>query len=224
MKKIHTVLFLAIGFCVVGVWLFTPYIVVVVLGHALPPNEAGPFGDIYGSVNALFTGLALLGVAYTLFAQAHRNALDDAEREKESRRAFLIAQLTALPILIRQEKERIWAIDGEWLVDFVSKDYTPNRLADLRDTAVGRIKILRPAITAAAQALEAGIADDIYGSRGHAVDGHNCMQNELARKEELIPRLERLIELTAQLEKTSSAIVSGELGAPTEQTGDKPKS
>src|SRR5687768_5074984 len=103
MRPAHRNLFFVGAFAILALWLMTPFIVVVVLDHHLPVNEAGPFGDIYGSVNALFTGLGLLGVFYTLLAQAHRNAEHDSDRRSEQARAVLLTKVSVLPNLIKRE-------------------------------------------------------------------------------------------------------------------------
>lgn len=37
--------------------------------HALTPKERGTFGDMFGAINSLFTGLAFWGVVMTLWQQ-----------------------------------------------------------------------------------------------------------------------------------------------------------
>lgn len=57
-----------LGVLVVSLWVAS-WVLLVVLGGT--PEERGQFGDMFGSVNSLFSGLALAGVVLTLFLQ-HR--------------------------------------------------------------------------------------------------------------------------------------------------------
>jgi hypothetical protein len=45
------------------------------------PNERGVFGDMFGAINALFSGLALAGIIYTIFLQKHELSLQRKELE-----------------------------------------------------------------------------------------------------------------------------------------------
>src|SRR4051794_21505920 len=67
------------------------------------PTARGTFGDLFGAVNALFSGLAFLGVVVALVIQGEQLRLQqqeiregqEAQRRDESRAAFL-AKLEAL--------------------------------------------------------------------------------------------------------------------------------
>lgn len=54
---------------VVGLWIANP----LVLSHLLPDSleSRGQFGDQFGVINALFSGAALIGVAFALWIQVH---------------------------------------------------------------------------------------------------------------------------------------------------------
>jgi hypothetical protein len=58
------------------VWLATPF-AISFLHPAM--QERGQFGDIYGSVNALFSGLAFAGLFYTINLQIKQLRLQQAE-------------------------------------------------------------------------------------------------------------------------------------------------
>ncbi len=60
--------FWLIGILMFALWIFTPSLVSW-LGGSEPPTKAGEFGDQYGIVNALFSGLALLGVMAGILIQ-----------------------------------------------------------------------------------------------------------------------------------------------------------
>ena len=79
MKEIR--LFLLISLVVLIIWLITP-----VITYFLYPQlmDRGQFGDLFGSVNALFSGLAFSGLIYTIFLQKQEIAkLESAQRETE---------------------------------------------------------------------------------------------------------------------------------------------
>ena len=67
---------------VFGVWLCYA---VTKSNHRFDPERAGQFGDFFGSVNALFTGLALAGVAYAVLLQ--HQELDAAKEQLQLARA-----------------------------------------------------------------------------------------------------------------------------------------
>jgi hypothetical protein len=55
----------------------------------------GQFGDVFGSVNALFTGLALIGLVYTLALQREQTLTQAKESGRQARERFLTARLNA---------------------------------------------------------------------------------------------------------------------------------
>lgn len=65
---------------VVVVWLLG----VAPLIHYALPDKAGEFGDMFGAVNALFSGLAFAGVVYAIFLQRIDLALQRQELAKAS--------------------------------------------------------------------------------------------------------------------------------------------
>jgi hypothetical protein len=61
---------------VILIWLATPFLVSVI--HT-GMSERGQFGDIYGSVNSLFSGLAFAGLFYTIYLQTKQIRLQQSE-------------------------------------------------------------------------------------------------------------------------------------------------
>ena len=61
---------------VIVLWVFTPNLIF----HFYPDNY-GRFGDLFGSINALFSGLAFLGVIIAILLQ--RKELKDQRKELE---------------------------------------------------------------------------------------------------------------------------------------------
>ncbi|MFC7772311.1 hypothetical protein [Flavobacterium sp. GCM10027622] len=55
---------------VVALWIISCIIIKIVIPN---PTEQGQFGDMFGAVNSLFSGLALCGVAYTVYLQYESN-------------------------------------------------------------------------------------------------------------------------------------------------------
>ena len=62
---------------VVSLWLLTPFIIKGVIYSEI--DKAGQFGDMFGAINALFSGLALIGVIVAIFLQ--RRELDYTRME-----------------------------------------------------------------------------------------------------------------------------------------------
>ena len=52
------------------VWVVYPKLITLIFPTAgLDPTERGVFGDMFGSLNALFSGIALVGVIYAVLMQ-----------------------------------------------------------------------------------------------------------------------------------------------------------
>jgi hypothetical protein len=72
---------------IIGAWYYTYYKL-----NDLEPTERGTFGDMFGSVNALFSGLALAGIILTILLQRkelklQREELQDTRAEFETQNA-----------------------------------------------------------------------------------------------------------------------------------------
>ena len=95
----------------------------------------GQTGDAFGSINALFTGLALVGLAYTVyeqrleFKQARNNA------KQESRQSYLAARLTAEAAILESCMHGVGLVFG----DFDSDEYI--RLLKKNREALARQRI-----------------------------------------------------------------------------------
>ena len=59
-----------------GLWISTYFVVTYLFGS---PDGPGQFGDIFGSINALFAGLAIAGAVYAIFLQSRELALQRQE-------------------------------------------------------------------------------------------------------------------------------------------------
>lgn len=69
-------LFAALGILVVLLWLATPFVVAEFIEDF---GQRGVSGDLYGSLNALFTGLAFAGLVTTLIMQKRELTLQREE-------------------------------------------------------------------------------------------------------------------------------------------------
>ncbi|TWU22234.1 hypothetical protein Pla52o_32900 [Novipirellula galeiformis] len=74
---VQWVLFSCIAIAIVIAILMTP--AVVKLATGMEPETAGEFGDMFGAANALFSGLALLGVVIAIILQSQELALQRQE-------------------------------------------------------------------------------------------------------------------------------------------------
>jgi hypothetical protein len=108
---------------VIVLWLATPF---VVSSLYKPPTEAGPFGDLFGSINALFSGLAFAGLIYAILLQRRelelqrlelqatreemKLARSEAERSASAQEAA--ARLSAITILVEHHRSQINLINS----------------------------------------------------------------------------------------------------------------
>jgi hypothetical protein len=76
---------------VVLLWVATPFAVKAIVGQTL--DQRGQFGDLYGSINALFSGLAFAGVIIAILLQ--RRELELQRRELRYTRTEMKASVAA---------------------------------------------------------------------------------------------------------------------------------
>lgn len=69
------------------------------------PAERGQFGDMFGMVNALFSGLAFAGIVYTVHAQRTEAAFNAHATERAAR-------LNAMSVLVAAYTERVRYLDS----------------------------------------------------------------------------------------------------------------
>lgn len=145
--SISVVLLLVIT--VVILWLATPF---VVSSLYKPPTEAGPFGDLFGSINALFSGLAFAGLIYAILLQRRelelqrlelqatreemKLARSEAERSASAQEAT--ARLSAITTLVDHHRSQIDRINSRLRVadatnisGFRSRDATETEKSEL---------------------------------------------------------------------------------------------
>ena len=139
----------------VGLWLAFPVLMSMVFAK---PENVGIFGDMYGALNALFSGFALLGVVYAVLLQRKELQLQRAELEltraelkrtaeaqiasqrelgQHSRNQLLAAEISGLsaliPILIRIRDAGPEGYRDRWMMAGEHLESARGRLEQLLD-------------------------------------------------------------------------------------------
>jgi len=152
--KSHAGVLLLIFVFIIGAWIATPNIIIYWYKY---PTEAGGFGDIFGSINALFAGLAFFGIIYTILLQRDELKLQREELKQNTKelhnsanalaeQARLMrdsAVLSALPIVIQQEKNTIYTVDKSFFSDARDESYSAEGLAREIEQFTKKIERLR---------------------------------------------------------------------------------
>ncbi len=132
MKKI--LLFLGLVMAVVTIWYLSIEVIVNKYGA---PTDAAAAGDMFGGINALFSGLALAGIVFavwlqTLDVQTNReNLRKTMETNKQSLEIMALSSLIQEADSALQRYER-WEKSGN------STDYS-----EVKKTVRDKLKILR---------------------------------------------------------------------------------
>ncbi|MCH6256783.1 hypothetical protein MLD52_09515 [Puniceicoccaceae bacterium K14] len=105
-------------------WVCTPVIVNHLLPNFYTGGESGEFGDLFGSVNTFFSGVAMWGVIISLYLQRRELNQNAVEMEKSTNALSeqveigrLAAQMNALPALIEDLQASIKKneyVDEKW--------------------------------------------------------------------------------------------------------------
>ncbi len=111
MKK-NIILFSTVTALVIGSWAFWPHLSKRMGTPVSSLEERGQFGDSYGNLNTLFTGLAFIGVAGSIFLQISESRKRDAESKREAIEARFFRLNDALRAIISdmvtREKRTMW--------------------------------------------------------------------------------------------------------------------
>lgn len=150
---------------VIGLWVISP---ILITRYLQQWQERGTFGDMFGAVNALFSGLALAGVAYTIYLQLkeirlQREDLDatlkelqrSAEAQVKAEQALreqleaqnLATQLTALSSMLTHFDGK--STDGEGIDKHYAQENAEVVLQDMKkifDEIKNRSLALQPYI------------------------------------------------------------------------------
>lgn len=101
MKKPAKAKIISLFIAVVATWAAAPWVIFHFKPlHVSDFGSAGQFGDLFGAVNALFSGLAFAGFWVALWLQLR-------ETSRSNRLAALSAKVAALPLLIEATRNRI---------------------------------------------------------------------------------------------------------------------
>ncbi|WP_165067889.1 hypothetical protein [Paludisphaera rhizosphaerae] len=102
-------------------------------------ERLGQFGDTFGLVNALFTGVALVGVAYTVHLQREEAEENREWIRREGREQFLSARLNAVVAMLDAHGRKMAASRDE----SVGEDYYLHALKSEDDKLRQQIAFLR---------------------------------------------------------------------------------
>jgi hypothetical protein len=105
----------AVFIVVIGLWAATPFVVNALVGQSW--EHRGQFGDIYGSVNALFSGLAFAGVIIAILWQ--RRELELQRRELRLTRKEMKASTAAQDETQRALNKTLYAQSFKVALDII---------------------------------------------------------------------------------------------------------
>lgn len=198
-KKILIQLSVIIGL----IWIATPIVCIFIFGA---PDGPGTFGDIYGSTNALFSGLALLGIIVAILLQHKELTLSTKELgtsaralSKQVELAADTARMQALPILIELQKARIKTYGGKFFHDFDSHEFTEEWMRD----RIGEMRSVLATAEAKLAELKTQL-DNTPSQRDHIwnqdpardplIHEMTELQDRLNVSRGVLPQMERLME------------------------------
>jgi hypothetical protein len=104
---------------VIALWVATPFVVEMLHSNLV---DRGQFGDLYGSINALFSGLAFAGVIIAILLQ--RQELQLQREELAANRIELARSADAQEQTQRAMQETIYAQSFKTAVDILQSDAT----------------------------------------------------------------------------------------------------
>jgi hypothetical protein len=106
---------------IITVWIFSGFFIYYKFGK----DEIGPIGDMFGAINALFSGLALAGIIYTIYLQHLELKL---QREE--------LQLTRVELKRSAEAQEKLQISAQEQADALSFDTMLNILSSLINSTI----------------------------------------------------------------------------------------
>jgi hypothetical protein len=131
------------------------------------PENRGQFGDMFGAVNALFTGLALLGAMYAIRLQTEELALQREELKKSTaecsaQNEILRAQLAAAAASQRaaETKERMASLP---IIRYLSGGVSPFACSAKFKNIGAHVYDVRVAADSGVQEVE-GATLDVWGA------------------------------------------------------------
>ncbi len=139
---------IVVGFGIVMLWLLTPKIASSLIGNCVNYERLGQFGDMFGSINALFSGLTIAFLVYTIILQRRereagkRDADDQKKREGYQRYENFFFKLLDLHLKLYEQLNDSFAhfekdIIGQ-LTTQPGKDYSSKYKAEFETKDVAR--------------------------------------------------------------------------------------
>lgn len=119
-------------FCmVVLAWSCYPYILMWLFSPDATLEKLGPFGDLYGGLNTLFSGMALLGLGVNIYMQGVQ--IQKLEAKEDQNEKLLKAQVEAVSIttLLQHIDKKITDIEPKKLAAKSNFDKLNSRLSVL---------------------------------------------------------------------------------------------
>ncbi|WP_146083334.1 hypothetical protein [Methylobacter tundripaludum] len=151
MLKWKIPVYILAGISVVALWLFTLF-----LGQTFFTTwtERGQFGDLFGSVNALFSGLAFVALIYTIHLQ--RQELSLQRTELELQRKEMAASRGELAAQVAVQKSQVRATIAQIRVAAVEARIEATKLTGSGRDSLTNIYSEAEKIEAIANELENG--------------------------------------------------------------------
>ena len=111
------------------------------------------FGEMFGSVNTLFSGLAFAGVIYTILLQRHELELQRESQTRSEQLMVLTANLSALNSLVEATSRK--------LVDMKERKDPPNEIADVKNELEKYLKEIKGILNSGA-VVEAKVVPQVF--------------------------------------------------------------
>ena len=170
----------------------------------------GQFGDAFGSLNTLFSGLAFAAFVYTVLLQRHELELQRIEMELtrselsgqkaqlslQNDLTILSARLSAIPLLIQQEALSIQKHGGQFN-GWAERAYSVEELAEQIEEGQKNLVHYTNEYQNAVQLAEQHKSTDVFNDYGRVVIDYNVI---CTRYEKVIPKLKHLQLLQSDLD------------------------
>jgi len=106
-NKNETGILISISIIVIGLWLVAWGLIV---NNIDDWATRGTFGDMFGAVNSLFSGLALIGVSYSIYLQV-QSLKKDHERRKKQATMEHIRTIRPMYVKLIRDSEKVFGKD-----------------------------------------------------------------------------------------------------------------
>jgi hypothetical protein len=221
LKPEHRRFLTRLALLVFGLWIGLP---LLIYGCASSSTErAGQIGDIFGAINALFSGIALIGIVGALILQQEELSLSTKELRnsakalrKQVELAADTARLQSLPTLIASTKLRIKTVGHTDFENFDKVEFTHEQLVDLVANLEQLVRTL-PADIERSKQLLANIEGQRYSPvndpRAEMRSDIRDMEAICAGSAQVLPLLKILISYMADLTTLYQRMASARIDA-----------